>query len=74
MPALTSTTRWRDESICPEDYEDVATLVRMARKARGRIVEFDWAFTSDDLRSLRRDVHEWGSGLAGRYQFSMHGY
>lgn len=68
MPAATSTTRWRDKAIVPEDYEDVATLIRVARKARGRIVEFDWAFTRDDLRRLRRAVYEWGSEVVGRYK------
>lgn len=68
MPAAISTTRWRDEPIVPEDYEHVATMVRVARKARGRIVEFDWAFTPDDLRRLRRDVYEWRSEVVGRYK------
>ena len=68
MVGVTSTTRWCDEPISPEGYEDVATLVRMARKARGRIVEFDWAFTPDDLRRLRRAVFEWGSEVVGRYK------
>jgi len=68
MPAATSTTRWRDKPIVPEDYEDVATVVRVARKARGRIVEFDWVFTRDDLEGLRRAVYEWGSPVVGRYK------
>ena len=68
MAAATSTTRWRDEPIVPQDYEDVAALIRVARQARGRIVEFDWAFTRDDLWRLRRAVYEWGSGVVGRYK------
>ena len=68
MPEATSTTRWRDKPIVPEDYEDVASIIAVARKARGRIVEFDWVFTRDDLRRLRGAVHEWGSGVTGRYK------
>jgi hypothetical protein len=63
-----STARWRDEPVVPHDYEDIASLVRVAREARGRIVEFDWVFTLADLRRLRRAVFEWGSNVAGRYK------
>jgi hypothetical protein len=68
MSAGISTTCWRDEPIVPEAYEDVATIIRIARKARGRIVEFDWAFTRDDLLRLRREVYEWGTEIVGRYK------
>jgi hypothetical protein len=68
MPPATSTTRWRDQSIIPGDYEDLASLVKVARQARNRIVEFDWVFTLDDLRHLRRAVYEWGSVATGRYR------
>lgn len=68
MPSTISTTRWRDEPIVPEGYEDVAALVDAARKARGRIVEFDWIFTRDDLLRLQRAVYEWGTTVAGRYK------
>jgi hypothetical protein len=54
MRLESSTTGWRGESVLPDDYEDVATLIRLARKARGRIVEFNWAFSLDDLQRLRR--------------------
>jgi len=68
MPIATSTTHWRSKPIVPENYEDIATLVRIARKARGRIVEFDWAFTREDLLRLRRAVYGWGSKVVGRYK------
>lgn len=67
MPA-SSTTRWRDEPVVPKDYDDLAALVKAAREARGRIVEFDWVFTRDDLERLRRAVKEWGSTSVGRYK------
>jgi hypothetical protein len=68
MPEATSMTRWRDKPIVPQDYEDIDGIVRVARKARGRIVEFEWAFTQDELVWLRRAVFEWGSGVVGRYK------
>lgn len=68
MPSPTSSTHWRDKPIVPEDYEDVPGVIRMARQARGRIVEFDWAFARDDLVRLRRAVYEWGSEVVGRYK------
>jgi hypothetical protein len=68
MPAAISTTRWRDQLIKPEDYEDVPALVKLARKARWRVVEFDWAFSRDDLGCLRRAVYEWGGGVQGAYK------
>lgn len=43
-------------------------MVAVARKARGRIVEFDWMFTRDELRHLRQAVFGWGSGVTGRYK------
>jgi hypothetical protein len=46
----------------------MATVMRLARKARGCIVEFDWDFSRDDLHRLRRAVFEWGSEDAGRYK------
>lgn len=68
MPAPNSTTRWRDASIIPTDYEDIAALVKLARRARGRVVEFDWAFSRDDLLSLRRAVYEWGRAVRGVFR------
>jgi hypothetical protein len=68
MYTLDSNTAWRDKPIIPDGYEDVARLVGLARKARGRVVEFDWAFTRDDLLRLRRAVFEWGSAVSGRYK------
>ncbi|MBI5947001.1 MAG: GIY-YIG nuclease family protein [Chloroflexi bacterium] len=68
MPAAVSTTRWRDQPVVPDDYADVGRLVKVARKARGRIVEFDWSFTRDDLSRLRRAVYEWGVADRGIYK------
>ena len=65
-----STTRWRDQPVIPtpSDYEDIARLVKLARKTRGRIVEFEWVFTREDLCSLRRAVYEGGSLVVGGYK------
>ena len=68
MPTAISTARWRDKPIVPQEYEDIAGLVKVARSVRNRIVEFDWAFTRDDLKLLRRAVYEWGSAVKGRYK------
>jgi len=67
MAAAVSTTRWRDKPIVLEDY-DLAVLVPLARRTRGRLVDFDWAFSPGDLRCLRRAVYEWGSATSGRYR------
>jgi hypothetical protein len=69
MPAATSSTRWRDQPIIPEDYKDVPALVKLARKARWQPVEFDWSFSRDDLQHLRRAAYEWGSGVRGAYKY-----
>ncbi len=68
MLSSDSTTRWRDNPMIPQGYDDLASLVKLARKARGRIVEFDWVFTQDDLMRLRSAVHEWGTNVVGRYK------
>src|SRR5216110_297870 len=68
MIATVSTTRWRDEPILPKDYDDIAALVKIARKARNRTVEFDWAFTQEGVRHLRRAAYEWGSHVQGGYK------
>src|SRR5881296_3586832 len=69
MEAGSSWTKWRDEPVVPNNYEDVAALVKLARRARNRIVEFDWAFSEEDLRRVREAVHHWGSsGVVGRYK------
>ena len=39
MAAAVSTTRWRDKPIVLEDY-DLAVLVPLARRTRGRLVDF----------------------------------
>ena len=63
-----STARWRETPVIPTGYDDIASLVGIARKARGRMVEFDWAFSSEDLRRVRRAVYEWGRQVTGRYR------
>ena len=63
-----STTRWRDQPIIPTDYENLVGLVKAAREARKRIVEFDWFFTRDDLQRLQRAVFEWGTLGVGSYK------
>src|SRR4051812_46246969 len=55
-----NTTRWRDEPLAPQTYDDVAALVALARKARIKPVEFDWNFSPDDLRRLQRVLYERG--------------
>lgn len=67
MSAHSSVARWRDEPVVP-NTSDVASLVKLARKARGRLVEFEWSFGHDDLRSVRRAVYEWGTPIVGRYK------
>jgi hypothetical protein len=63
-----STATWRDEPVVPTEFDDLAVLVKMARKARGRIVDFVWHLTDEELRSLRAAVHEWGSPSVGSYK------
>jgi hypothetical protein len=65
---MISVTRWRDQQIVPMDYEDLSALVKLARQAREVVVEFDWAFSRDDLLCLRRAVYEWGSRVRGSYR------
>jgi len=68
MTAAISTARWRDQPIAPKDYEDIASLVKVAREARDHIIEFDWWFTRDDLQRLRLAVYTWGKSVTGRYK------
>jgi hypothetical protein len=68
MLVRSSSTSWRDQPIFPENYQGVAHLVAIARKARGRMVDFNWVFTRGDLLRLRHAVYEWGSGVTGRYR------
>ncbi len=68
MSAGKATTRWRDEPVKPTSYEEVAELVALARKVRGRIVEFDWPLAEDELRRLRKAAYAWGSEISGRYR------
>lgn len=67
-PGQDDAVRWRDQAVVPDDYENLAALVRAARRARSRFVEFDWRFSLEELRSLRAAVHEWGSGSVGSYK------
>jgi hypothetical protein len=55
-------------SVVPADYEDLPGLVKLARRARNHVVEFDWAFTRNELEQLRRAVFEWSSPSVGRYK------
>jgi hypothetical protein len=41
------TARWRNQPIVPKDYEDIANLIKVAREARHRIVEFDLERSSE---------------------------
>lgn len=68
MTATSSWAKWRDTPIVPEGYDDVAQLVRLARRARKQIIEFEWRFSEQVLRSLRENVHESFSGVVGRYK------
>jgi hypothetical protein len=63
-----NTTRWRDSAVVPERYDDLPSLVKVARNARGRLASFGWGFSPVDLLGLRRAVYEWGSRYAGRYK------
>jgi hypothetical protein len=63
-----TTTRWRNKPIGPGNYDDVPALVKLARLLRREIVEFDWAFSRDELLSLQRAVFEWGSHVRGTYK------
>lgn len=71
MQEAASTTRWRDENqkVVPRNYDDLANLVALARRARRTTVEFDWVFTREDLERLRRAVYEWGRATVGRYKY-----
>ena len=67
MPTMMSTT-WRDAPVQPDRYDDLAQLLFLARRARNRMVEFDWGFSEDELRRLRAAAHYWGSPTVGRYK------
>jgi len=43
-------------------------MVKLARKARSRTVEFEWSFAPNELRQLRDAVFNWGSPVTGRYK------
>ncbi len=68
MLTAPNTTHWRQQPLLPADYYDLASLVKLARKARGKTIDFDWALTRPDLLSLRRAAYEWGSPVQGRYK------
>ena len=68
MPTKPSQTSWRDEPVIPAAYDDITGLVRLARRARSRVVEFDWALAREELPGLRRAVFEWGTPTTGRYR------
>lgn len=68
MHQQSSTTKWRDTAIVPEQYDNLAALCTLARKARHLIVQFDMVFSRDDLLRLRDAVHNWGSQVVGRFR------
>ena len=68
MTITDSSTTWRDTPLVPSGYDDVAALVKLARRARYGVVDFDWVFTEPELRELREAVHHWGSNVVGRYK------
>lgn len=62
-------TRWRGgKPDIPESYDDVAALVKQAKRVRSRIVEFDWEFNRDELERLRESFHFWAKGTAGTFK------
>ncbi len=61
-------TRWRNKPIVPASYDDIPALVKLARRLRREIVEFDWIFTRDELLGLRRAVFEWDTQVRGTYR------
>ena len=67
MSNRTSTTRWKGKAHVPESYE-LEPLVKLARKARGQSVEFDWTFNRKDLERLRAVVHDSAIENRGRYR------
>jgi hypothetical protein len=60
--------RWLKLPVPTPAFDDLAAMVKAARKARRQRVEFDWTLTEDELRSLRAAVHEWGSRSVGSYK------
>lgn len=63
-----NTSRWRGAPISIADYDDLGQMVRLARKARSSIVEFEWCFSREDLLTYRRAIFESGSSTVGRYR------
>ncbi len=73
MPTTLKTARWRQKPLIPTNYDDLASLVNVARKVRKKIIDFDWYFIRHDLLSLRRAAYEWGCPVRGRYRaFDAH--
>jgi hypothetical protein len=68
MQPPTITTRWRDTPLTPDSYDDLPSLVVMARRARMKPVDIEWYFSDDDLRRLQRVVNERGRSYTGRYR------
>lgn len=63
-----SSVQWRNAPVISESYNDLASLVALARRARNQIVEFDWYFREEELRPLQRAVYERGRSYAGRFR------
>lgn len=64
MSTTTSRTNWRGAPIAPTNYDDVATLVRIARRARGRMMR-------SGQRSRRK---HWRKSLASQSFGCRQGY
>lgn len=61
-------TRWRKEPVIPDNYEDLPSLLRLAKRLRNEIIEFDWVFNKEEIIKLRRAVFEVGSLMVKRYK------
>ncbi|MCG8554464.1 MAG: hypothetical protein MJD61_04120 [Proteobacteria bacterium] len=61
-------TKWRSEPLVPTSYDDVATVAKLARRARNLAVDFEWELSRDEMERLREAVHSWGSVVRGKYK------
>lgn len=61
-------TRWSKEPVIPDNYEDLPSLLRLAKRLRNEIIEFDWVFNKEEIIKLGRAVFEGGSLIVKRYK------